>query len=95
MRLRLHRTVSSGMPIPRGFRVAYYDIMNHVGHCYPIGLHLVVMFIRRLWQISYWWSPSRLDRLIQKAIEEDRCVQNRIRMGLKPYYNDPDDCKGK
>jgi hypothetical protein len=66
--------------IPRGWRVAYFDYFSNAVILYPVGVHLVVMLARRLWELSYRCKASRLERLMEavrrKAVEEDRAGRN-------------------
>lgn len=61
---------------PRGYRLAYENLWKRERVCYPIGIHLIAMAIHRIWELTFWWSPSRLERLIwdadQKGYERAR-----------------------
>lgn len=52
---------------PPGFRVAYFDLCRNEIICCPVGLHLVVMLFRRLWELSFWCKPSRMERLMERV----------------------------
>lgn len=52
--------------IPRFRRVAYYDVVYGCAHVYPIGIHLLVMLFRRFYELTYFYNPSKLERLLVK-----------------------------
>jgi hypothetical protein len=54
--------------MPRGYRVAYMDHMTRTDALYPIGIHLVVRFFRRLNEWSYHYRPSAMEKMVSKAV---------------------------
>jgi hypothetical protein len=57
------KQVQDGEIIPRGYRVAYWDLYARRAYAYPLGIHWVVMAGRRVWQCSFWYRPSWVERL--------------------------------
>lgn len=74
------RVMMYGELLPAGYRPAYLDIDQRFYVAYPIGLHLLVMAIRRVWEATYWYEPSERERQIAECRclydpETDRCVK--------------------
>ena len=65
--MTIRREVLHGAPIPPWHRIAYRDCAQLCAVAYPIGLHLVMRFFRRVWEWSYRYKPSRLERQFRKA----------------------------
>ena len=75
----IRRTVRQFEQIPQGYRIAYLDA-HRQGIAYPIGLHLLVRFVRRCWEWSFRYRPSTLENRINKAISE---AENQARRQYK------------
>lgn len=58
--------IAAGERLPRGYRIAYLDFMRGRAAAYPIGIHLIVRLARRLWEATFRYSPSRLEKLMIK-----------------------------
>jgi len=63
-----------GETCPRGYRVAYIDFCRQEDICCPFGLHWIVRFFRRLWELSFWYRPSALERLAIDSYCEGKSV---------------------
>ncbi|MFA7677088.1 MAG: hypothetical protein WCY34_02840 [Candidatus Omnitrophota bacterium] len=57
------RMIACGERIPRGYRVAYWDYPRAGVVVYPFGVHYLVMLCHRVWQCSYWYRPSWVEKL--------------------------------
>jgi hypothetical protein len=57
------RAREDGERMPPGYRTAYIDFCRQEDVCCPIGLHWIVRFFRRLWELSFYYNPSALERL--------------------------------
>lgn len=64
------RPLSYGMIIPLFYRVAYRDERTNVSYCYPIGIHLLVKYPRRLWFWSFRWRPSGMEKHIESEVSK-------------------------
>lgn len=65
LRIRLgRRRVLMGERLPRGYRVAYLNIERQYDVAYPVGIHLFVMAMRRIWESTYWYTPSAREQRI-------------------------------
>jgi len=62
MFLSKHR-IACGEMIPRGYSVAYWDHPRGGAVVFPFGVHYLVMLCRRVWQWSFWYRPSWIERL--------------------------------
>lgn len=65
-----------GEMLPRWYRIAYVNSWTGMAYAYPVGVHWVVMFGRRLWMCSYWYRPSWIEQL-QTRVD---ALQNENRM---------------
>ncbi len=61
------RRVNECERIPSWHRIAYYDVMRRQSVCLPIGLHLIARAIRRIWEWSHAYRPSRLEKMLIEA----------------------------
>jgi hypothetical protein len=66
------RSLVDGAAIPCGYRIAYLDFPSRYAVAYPIGLHWIARAVRRAWELSYVYSPSRLEGLMM------RCRSDRV-----------------
>lgn len=53
-KIRFLKRCPEGSYLPTGYRFAYPEWPRRAAICAPIGLHLVVMLLRRAWEWSYW-----------------------------------------
>lgn len=67
---RFAKRIMYGERIPDYHRVAYYDCLTAYGYAYPIGLHIIVKWIRRFWEWSLIYNCSRLETYVTKCMIE-------------------------
>ncbi len=53
-------------------RTAWQSFNSCHDVCYPIGIHWIAMFLHRLWDITYFYKPSRLEKKCALAEREVR-----------------------
>ena len=54
----------------RGYRAVYIDYCRSEIICFPIGIHWIVMAARRMWELTVFYWPSRLEMLIERKVKE-------------------------
>lgn len=62
----------NGECIPRFYRIAYLDLCSFCYTCYPIGIHLIARIVRRIWEWSFCYRSSRIERIVERAIAKER-----------------------
>ena len=66
--------VDEGLPLPRGYAVAYRDFLVNSKVCYPLGIHLIVRWARDLifWlgRVGYPGYRQRHEQALRKLWEE-------------------------
>jgi hypothetical protein len=68
--LRLVHHVDRGQLVPVTHRVAYLDVYRGSAVALPVGLHWPVRWARRLWEWSFRYRPSALERLLRKEVPD-------------------------
>ncbi len=56
-----------GEKLPRGYRIACWDMVSYSAVIYPFGLHWIARAVRRLWEWSWACTPSKFEELLQEA----------------------------
>lgn len=75
-----------GVKMPVGYRVAYLRYDTNTFVLCPIGLHLLVRWVRRVWEWSFQYRPSAFERAMDRIRYEafhsgcDRGERNLMRM---------------
>ena len=73
------QNIPHGARIPRFHRIAYRDIAMQWAVCFPIGLHFIVRFFRRVWEWSHRYRPSDFEkRLAEVRLEVMREWTSRL-----------------
>lgn len=54
---------------PWGYRWAYMDYCRLTAVAAPIGLHWIVKWIHRLWELSYAYNKSDLEKLLEESYD--------------------------
>lgn len=62
---------------PVGYRVAYFKYDRPINVYAPIGIHLAVRFVRRVWEWSLRYRPSKLEKM------HDEIASRHLREGRK------------
>ena len=90
IRIRFLRNCPEGWIVPTGYRIAYHDWSTRSAICAPIGLHLVVMFLRRAWERSYWHprSSAREIELINARMLGRREAEGSRQSEIQDAYDD-------
>ena len=63
----LCRHVEDGERVPPWYRIAYEDVCARRRVAYPIGIHLVARFCRRVWGWSHRYKPGWLEKQLREA----------------------------
>lgn len=66
-----------GLSDRKWYRVAYYLPYKDYYVLYPIGLHLIVRFVRRLWEWSFYYKLSKLESMLEERYETGRLDERR------------------
>lgn len=56
--------------LPTGYRIAFYDLYSLRAVAYPIGLHLVAKFVRRIWEWSLRYRFSKMELFVDERVHE-------------------------
>jgi len=67
MRLLRERIIYHGERIPRFYRVAYEDWFTWSVYAYPVGVHWLARWARRLHELSYRYRASKMEEVIAEA----------------------------
>lgn len=51
----------------RFYRIAYLNPNMRESVWYPVGLHLLVRWVNRLWNLSYHYTPSKWESQLKEA----------------------------
>lgn len=68
--LQVHYKLDLRSPLtkmPRFYRLSHQAIGRPYAYAYPIGLHLIVRWCKRLYEFSYRYNGSKLERLENKV----------------------------
>lgn len=64
---------------PTGYRWVYMDYCRLVQVAAPIGLHWIVRWLYKLWELSYAYNKSDLEKLLEESydagLKEGRRIQ--------------------
>ncbi len=73
------KELTFGAPIPRGWRMAWYEPQRRVAVYFPIPLHLVTQAARELaWRIGLAWNAPRRERHESKEIQQSFRERQRL-----------------
>ncbi len=64
------RRVMEGEQIPTGYRIAYRERIWGDTICYPIGVHLLARWVRRIWEQSFRYRPSKFEAILAEVARE-------------------------
>lgn len=64
------RPINAGTLIPTLYRIARRDERTNISYCYPIGIHLLFKYPRRLWMWSFRFRPSAMERHIEEKVKK-------------------------
>lgn len=59
--------LENGQRIPRGYGLAYWDVVAARAVFYPIPINLLANVHRKIHQRIMWPSPSALDRMLETS----------------------------
>ena len=75
----LGRELTFGAPIPRGWRMAWYEPRRRVGIYFPAGLHWLMRAVREwAWRIGLAWNAHTRER--HESEELQRVFRERQRL---------------
>ena len=73
------RVLTFGAPIPRGWRLAWYEPQRRVGVYFPMPLHWLAAAAREItWRIGIAWNAARRER--HESHEMQRIFRERQRL---------------
>lgn len=61
----IRKYVQLGEQTPAYYRIAWYDWFEYRGVAYPIGIHLMMKLLRRLWEWSHQYRPSKIEYAVR------------------------------
>jgi len=69
-KLKFKRVINEGGKIPRYCGVAWFDPVYDEFICYPVGINVLLAFVRNLWfGIKHYGKPTRTEILLSNEIE--------------------------
>lgn len=66
--------IEAGGTLPKGYRIAYWDVTRNWAVAYPIGLHLIVRGFHAAHMWTFRWRPNKWDRLLRTHREQGYSV---------------------
>lgn len=61
------RGITSGEKLPKGYRIAYWDMPRVCIVAYPIGIHWIVMAAHRVWEWTFCYSSTKLEKALRQV----------------------------
>jgi hypothetical protein len=69
-KITIRKEVRPGEVIPKYYGAAYWDHQRGIGYVYLIPINLIARFFYWLWQETIRFRPTKLDKVIDDAIQE-------------------------
>lgn len=64
--------VAAGYKVRWWKRIAYYNIDEQCAIAYPIGIHLLARWIRRIYEWSFKYKKSKFEKMLDKSFYQGR-----------------------
>lgn len=61
----MKKVIKNNEDIPWGYRIAYIDYAIPAAVTYPIGVHLIAMASRRVWEWSFRYRQSAFEDYVR------------------------------